>query len=76
MKQLLIAAIAIFGFASPVLAGHCPKDAQLIKEALASQSNNEAKALLDKGMALHSSGNHKESLDALHEAMKLLGIAH
>ena len=39
-------------------------------------SNDEAKALLDKGVSLHSAGNHKESLDALHEAMKLLGIAH
>ncbi|MDH3229583.1 MAG: hypothetical protein OEN55_07320 [Alphaproteobacteria bacterium] len=76
MKQLLVAMIVIFGFASPVLAAHCPKDANLIKEALAGQSNDEAKALLDKGVALHSSGNHKESLDALHEAMKLLGIAH
>jgi len=76
MKQLLIAMVVMFGLASPALAGHCPKDAQLIKDALASQSNEEARALLDKGVALHSSGNHKESLDALHEAMKLLGIDH
>ena len=76
MKQLLIAVIMIFGFAGPVLAAHCPKDAALIKAALANQSNDEAKALLDKGVSLHSAGSHKESLDALHEAMKLLGIAH
>jgi hypothetical protein len=76
MKQMLIAVIVLLGLAGPALAGHCPKDAHLIEEALASQNNQEAKALLDKGLASHSSGNHKESLDALHQAMKLLGIGH
>jgi hypothetical protein len=76
MKTLIVATIAIFGFASPVLAAHCPKDARLIEQALAGQSNDEAKALLDKGVAEHGSGSHKESLDSLHEAMKLLGIEH
>ena len=76
MKQLLIATIMVFGFASPALAAHCPKDAKLIEASLASQSNEEAKALHDKGVALHSSGKHKESLEALHQAMVILGIAH
>ena len=76
MKQAVIAMIVIFGFASPAIAGHCPKDANLIKQALASQSNAEAEALLNEGVALHSSGKHKESLDALHQAMEILGIAH
>lgn len=76
MKSLFVAMIAIVGFASPVLAAHCPRDGKLIEEALASQSNDEAKALLDKGMAEHKAGSHKESLDSLHEAMKLLGIEH
>jgi hypothetical protein len=76
MKQVLIALIVTVGFASPALAGHCPKDANLIKQTLAGQSNEEAKSLLDKGVALHSSGKHKESLEALHQAMEILGIAH
>ena len=76
MKKLLVSAIVIFGFASPALAAHCPKDVKLIEQALTSQSNDEAKALMEKGAALHSSGSHKESIDALHEAMKILGIEH
>lgn len=76
MKQLIIAMIVFFGIASPALAGHCPRDANLIKQSLASQSNEEAKSLLDKGVALHNSGKHKESLEALHQAMEILGIEH
>ena len=76
MKQLIIAAFVIFGFASPALAGHCPKDVKLIDAALANQSNPKAKALRDKGDALHKSGTHKESLAELHEAMEILGIKH
>jgi hypothetical protein len=35
----------------------------------------EAKAMRDKGMALHNSGNHGESIKVLHAATKLLGVA-
>lgn len=76
MKKLLIAMIVLFGFASPALASHCPRDAQKVSQALESQNNPEAKALLDKGVALHEAGKHAESLEALHEAMKMLGIEH
>ncbi len=76
MKKLLVATVLILGFSSPVLAAHCPKDIKLIEEALASQSNDEAKALMEKGAALHASGNHRESLEALHEAMQILDIEH
>ena len=34
------------------------------------------RALRDKGDALHKAGKHKESLAALHQAMKTLGIKH
>jgi hypothetical protein len=76
MKRLIIAAFVIFGFASPALAGHCPKDVKLIDAALATQSNAKAKALRDKGDGLHKSKSHKESLAALHESMEILGIKH
>ena len=76
MKRLLISVIIVFGFASPALAGHCPKDVKLIDAALAGQSNAEAQSLRDKGDALHKSGTHKDSLEALHQAMEILGIKH
>ena len=76
MKRLFIAAIFTFGLASPALAGHCPKDVKLINAALAQQSNAEAQSLRDEGAALHKSGTHKDSLKALHEAMKILGLDH
>jgi hypothetical protein len=76
MRRVIIAAFVIVGFASPVLAGHCPKDVKLIDAALATQSNPKAKALRAKGDRLHKSKNHKESLAALHEAMEILGIKH
>ena len=76
MRKLLVAAIVVFGFASPALAGHCPKDVRLIDAALAQTSNAKAKSLRDKGDALHKSGKHGDSLAALHEAMKILNIKH
>ncbi len=76
MKKFFVAAIVVFGFASPALAGHCPKDVRLIDAALAQTSNAEAKSLRDKGDALHKSGTHGDSLAALHEAMKILNIEH
>ena len=76
MRKLLVAAIVVFGFASPALAGHCPKDVKLIDAALAQTSNAEAKSLRDKGDALHKSGTHGDALAALHEAMKILNIEH
>lgn len=76
MKRIVIVAVTLFGLASPALAGHCPKDVKLIDAALAQQSNDEAKALRDQGEALHKAGEHSESLEALHQAMKLLGLEH
>lgn len=76
MRYVLIAVIAIFGFAGTALASHCPKDAAKIEQALASNSNAEAKALLDQGKSLHSSGKHAESVQALHKAMEILGLPH
>jgi dihydrodipicolinate synthase/N-acetylneuraminate lyase len=76
MKQALIAVIVVFGFATPALAAHCPKDGKKIEQSLASNDNAEARALMEQGMALHNSGKHKESIEALHQAMQILGIEH
>lgn len=76
MRRLFITAIFALGFASPAFASHCPKDVKLIDAALAQQSNPEVKALRDKGEELHKAGKHKESEDALHQAMKILGLNH
>jgi len=76
MRRLIIVVFVAFGFASPALAGHCPKDVKRIDTALAQQSNPKAKALRDKGDGLHKAGKHKDSLAALHEAMDILGIKH
>lgn len=76
MKRLIIAAITVFGFAGPALAGHCPKDVKLIDASLATQSNAKAQTLRDQGDALHKAGKHKESVAALHQAMEMLGLKH
>lgn len=76
MKHIIIAAILVFGFATPALAGHCPKDIRKVSAALENQDNARARNLLDKGSGLHKEGKHKASLDALHRAMKILGVDH
>ncbi len=76
MKHMIIAAFLVFGFATPALAGHCPKDIRKVSAALADQDNARASNLRDKGRSLHKAGKHKESLAALHQAMKMLGIKH
>ena len=47
-----------------------------IDAALANNMNDEAKALRDQGAQLHADGRHDEALQALHEAMAMLGIEH
>jgi hypothetical protein len=76
MRRLFIAVFFAFGFTSPALASHCPKDVKAIDAVLAQQSNAEAQSLRDKGEMLHKAGKHKESLAALHEAMKMIGVKH
>ena len=76
MKRMLVAAVVSLGLVSPAFAAHCPKDVRAIDAALSSNPNAEAKALRDQGAQLHADGKHKESIDALHQAMKILGIEH
>ncbi len=67
--------------ASPAVAGHCPVDVKKIDKAIESADLSAADlakvtSLRNEGDALHKAGNHGESLDALHEAMEILGIGH
>ena len=80
-KCLLPAAAVLLLSVSPVFAGHCPRDVKAIDKAMASSTaapdvKAKVKALRDSGEALHKSGKHGESLQALHEALKLLGEKH
>ncbi len=84
MKRILVvAAVAavVVAMTSPALAKHCPKDAKIIDQAmkeafeLTKMQMTEVKVLRDKGVALHKSGKHGESIKALHAATKILGVA-
>ena len=79
---MMSTARGLLALAAPVYAGHCPKDVKAIDEALAAGTDlsqeelDEVKALRDEGEALHKAGNHEESVEALHEAMEILGMDH
>ncbi len=80
MKTILAAAAVVVAMASPALAKHCPKDAEIVNKALSApgvdkMKMTEAKALHDKGLALHADGKHAESIKALHDATKILNVA-
>ena len=83
-RSLLTAVMAAFAtgfFSASALAGHCPTDAKAIDAALkmtkiTDTQMSTVKALRDKGLAEHNGGKHGDSLKTLHEAMKILGIAH
>ena len=81
MKSILVAAAVVVAMTSPALAKYCPKDAKIIEEAISKATGlnkvqmTEVKTLHDKGVALHKSGKHAESIKALHAATKILGVA-
>lgn len=64
----------------PVFAASCPRDMKAIDAALADGTSlsdadlAQVKALRASGEAKHNSGQHAESVEDLHKAMKLLGI--
>ena len=81
LQTAAMAAIATGFFSVSALAGHCPKDVKAIDGALTTSTvsaaqMSEAKALRDKGNAEHKGGKHGESINSLHQAMKILGISH
>ena len=80
IKKLFLAVVIAGSFISvPALAGHCPKDVKLINAAMSSMAEGKmsmAKEAATKGLALHKSGSHGESIKILHAAMKSLGLKH
>ena len=81
-KTIITATVAVFAlgaFSTPALAGHCPKDVKKINAAMSKLDKGKmmmAKEASAKGLALHKAGKHGESLKALHQSMKELGIKH
>ena len=79
MKKLLIA-VALAGAASLALAHNCPNEMKAIDAKLASNpklSDADAakvKQLRADGEAAHKAGKHDDSMKALGEAKKILGI--
>ena len=80
-RTLSLAAILAF-LATPVWAGHCPKDVKAIDAALAKdhgltvEQSAKVKKLRDAGEAQHNSGKHSDAIKELHQALEILGISH
>ncbi len=81
MKFRSLLAAVLFAFASAAFAMHCPLDMAAIDEALAGKPSlsaekmTEVKKLRADGETLHKAGKHKESVETLGKAMKILGIS-
>lgn len=79
MKKLLIAA-ALAGWLGLALANNCPNEMKAIDAKLATNPQLSAadaakvKQLRADGEAAHKAGKHDDSMKALGEAKKILGI--
>ena len=81
MKKISIAlAAAAMLAAGSAFANHCPLEMKKIDAALAKNPKLDASQMAEvkkfraDGEALHKAGKHKESLEALSKAEKMLGI--
>ena len=81
MKKTSIALAAALMFAAgSAFANHCPLEMKKIDAALAKNPKLDASQMAEvkkfraDGEALHKAGKHKESLEALSKAEKMLGI--
>jgi hypothetical protein len=80
MKRSFALAVAMVFASGTALAFHCPKDMKAIDEALAKNPKltaaqmKEVKDARAKGEELHKAGKHKESVEELGKAMKVLNI--
>jgi hypothetical protein len=76
----MVAAAALLA-SSTAFAFHCPADMNKIDEALAKNPSLTAEQMADvkklraEGEALHKAGKHRESIDTLAKAMKVLGVS-
>ena len=69
-----LAAAFLVAFAAPALAYHCPADVKAIDAGLSKGSSISAqiKKLRDQGESQHKAGQHKEAVDTLAKAMRML----
>ena len=80
MRKLALLAAAAFFVAGTAFANQCPGDMKKIDEALAKKPQlsasqmDEVKKYRTEGEALHKAGKHKESVDTLSKAMKILNV--
>lgn len=80
MKQLLSVAAALALASAPALAHNCPNEMKSIDARLATNPKlaaadmDKVKKLRADGEAAHKAGQHADSMKALGEAKKLLGI--
>jgi hypothetical protein len=77
IRKALVTVGVLALLSSPAIAFHCPKDIKAIDAAMGNTTLNEAdkaavKRLRDEGEALHIEGKHKEAVDKLAEAMRIL----
>lgn len=75
LRKTLIATFCTLAISGTALAGHCPKDANAIDNALGKTNltmseKKEIQAMRDKGMELHKAGSHRASEKVLAEAMR------
>ena len=78
MKQLFIGSLVIF-FATTASAHGCPGEMRIIDTKmptakLPAAETSKVKALREEGEKLHKEGKHTESMKALADAKKLLGV--
>ncbi len=77
MKKLLITAVALS--ANLAFAHNCPNEIKAIDAKMTSAKLSDAdmakvKSLREEGEKFHKAGKHEESMKALGEAKKILGI--
>jgi hypothetical protein len=77
IKHTLATAAMLVLLSAPAVAFHCPKDIKAIDTAsgnaqLSAANEAKVKQLRDEGEALHTAGQHKEAVDKLAEAMRIL----
>lgn len=77
--RLLLIGIALAGAAGVALADNCPNEMKAIDAKMASAKLSDAdaakvKQLRAEGEAAHKAGKHADSMKALGEAKKMLGI--
>lgn len=76
----LFVAIALACATGTASANHCPADMKAIDAALSKSPSlttaqlEEVTKLRAEGEALHKAGKHKESVESLGKAMKILGL--